>query len=415
MKKYAVVIVMMMFISTFAMLAQSKTHQITPVTGYIIDGQFHYSNCECDICKEIRSKNNIEKDTPPPAPKDPEDKSSTAVKSDSNKTIARIPSKEEIVKSIQDNQQIPQHTKKEILNNLSETKKESPKNTSKFNLLEALEQKNRQPAVKTYSEETPKPKEIQAPLGMAQSDYEAPNTNIGMSIGGKIDYSTPWDPSKPVPYGKILQFWVKPVTKRPDKLKNVAYNWTVLPNEDVVTWPDTTRIITNSGTKQQNYIIILTASYVFVDGDKIIQKTNQATLTFQVGSNIQPPVGKIPSNPTPDLNGITKQAFEWVNEVIRNDNYTDQMVKVDAAKLANVFVKIAAKIDGSQLVDAADILQTTKTENDNAIQNNAEWMPWFTKMSDLLRAGFKNNTIRTPQQYKEVWLQIAKGLEAAAN
>lgn len=497
-----------LFSSTLVASAQwdNRQPQATPVTGYIINGQFHYSHCECSTCqhlkaleaqKEAKKKQEAppapKDDNPPPAPKDPEDRpgSGPLVKAEGDKIIGKVPSKEDVIKSIQDNPQIPSHVKKEILDNLKgvvppikEEPREDPKpkvdltkplvtsdppkfdlnattpkkDDGKFDLLEALKRSSTKPAVKAFSEDTPpfkpanppkvdppkvdpkdppkvEPQKVEPkkadpfmimPLGTGPAPepgdtYEVPITDIGVSVGSKIDYTTPWDPTKPVPYGKILQFWVKPVAKRPDKLKSVAYTWTVLPKEDVLMWPDTTRILFSSGVKPQNYVVMLTASYVFVDGEKIVQRANQAITMIQVGDGttvIPTPGGSgggpIIPVPPPDLNGISKQVFEWVTSVIRTNTYTDAMVKADAKKIADVFNKVAAKIDGAQLVDITDILQTTKSENDKAFQNAAEWMPWFTKMSDLLRDGFRNNTIRTPQQYKEVWLQIAKGLDAAS-
>lgn len=240
------------------------------------------------------------------------------------------------------------------------------------------------------------------------SGIVTPSTDIGVSVGSKIDFTTPWEQAKPVPYGKMIQFWVKPVSKRPEKLKSVAYNWTILPKDDVVLWPDTTRIIISSGNKQQNYVVMLTASYVFIDGEKIIQKIGQAITMVNVGeATVQPQL------PPTSLTGIAKLAYEWTSLVTKNNRYDDDTMKADARKLAKVFKTISAKIDNAELTSINDILDATKIENDKALgDKKTEWWSWFSQMSELLKNGFKENTIRTPQHYSEVWKEIAKGLES---
>lgn len=490
---------LLLLISSWNVSAQSNRPQPNAggkpqpvVGGYIINGQYHYPNCACAICKQLKVDKDVppatppaapKEDAPPPAPKDPEERVipsrapvTPIVKSEGAKVTDKVPSREEIIKTIQNNPQLSEQVKKEILDGLkAEPPKEGPTQTKqlqeavkeakidspkmdvvpkKFDLLEALKNSTTKPGVKAYSEETPPPfkpadppkasvplakaplpREIAKssvappkdqkdfllmPMGVATVEpigatYEVPPTDIGMSVGSKIDYSTPWDPTKPIPLGKIVQFWVKPVAKRPDKLKNVAYTWTVLPKEDVLVWPDTTRILFSSGTKAQTYVVMLTASYAFLDGEKVVLKTSQVVTMAQVGDSTAPAGGTASAPapiPPPGLSPIAKLAFDWVN-AIRGGGYSDEVIKADAKKVAEVFEKVAAKIDGAQLVDINDIIQVTKSEN-GKLNCAGEWTPWFIKMSDLLKNGYRDNTIRTPQQYKVVWEEIAKGLNAVA-
>ena len=430
-------------------------------------------------------------DTPPPAPKDPDEglrgpaaPTAPAVKSDSG-VAKKAPSREEVIKSIQNNTQLQDNVKKEILENLlngevtpkpplvesktdytNESVKQpdfsiitlqkvttakpetiikptikTPSTTKKdgFDLLQAFQNKSSTPEVKAYSDETPlkpanppreEPKKtdpkkdfLLLPMGETTdtidpvTGVEIPATEIGITVGSKVDYAKPWDQTKSIPFGKVVQFWVKPVGKRPDKLKSVAYTWTVLPKEDVILWPDTTRIIISSGNKQQNYVVMLTASYVYVDGEKIIQRASQSITMVQVGDGTTPtPGGNAgPTAPPPDLGTISKAAFEWTNLVLRGDGYDDAQVKNDAKKLAAVFAGIATKIDNAQLTDINDILSLTKTENDKALgESRNEWLPWFNKVSEMLKAGFKDGNIRTPQHYAQVWKDISKGLAAVS-
>lgn len=250
------------------------------------------------------------------------------------------------------------------------------------------------------------------PIGQAadtDTTYEIPPTDIGVTVGSRVDYSTSWDVGKAVPNGKLLQFWVKPITKRPEKLKSVAYNWMVLPREDYLTWPDTTRVVLSSGTKSGSYVVILTASYVFLDGENVVQKTAQAITMVQVGEA----TATLPADP--GLTGTAKAAYDWTSTVLRTNEYTDAKVKADAKKLSEVFLKVADRVKKGELSDVNAIIAATKAENDAAIENRNEWLPWFTRMSDALRRGYADNSIKTVEQYEATWREIARGLAAAGN
>ncbi len=249
------------------------------------------------------------------------------------------------------------------------------------------------------------------PIGQNDTDstYEIPTTEIGVTVGSRVDYSTSWDVAKAVPNGKLLQFWVKPITKRPEKLKSVAYNWMVLPREDYLTWPDTTRVVLSSGTKSGNYVVILTASYVFLEGENVVQRTAQAITMVQVGEV----VANLP--PDPGLTGTAKAAFDWTSTVLRTNEYTDAKVKADSKKLSEVFLRVADRVKKGELTDVNAIITATKAENDTAIENRNEWLPWFTRMSDTLRRGYADNSIKTVEQYEATWREIARGLAAAGN
>jgi hypothetical protein len=415
-------------------------------------------------------KTKAEKSEPPPAPKDPDDDKPTrspvaAVKADTETSAAgskdekKDSSKADVVKSISENPHIPATVKREILAGLMKkegtVEKDEPRidptpgrngpspphmdfitpglipslaKTNRishdgFDLLEALK-RNAQPAVKTDTDEaqpfkpaappagdkkTPPPPPVQADT---TDKYEIPETEIGVTVGAKIDYTTPWDATKAVPYGKLVQFWVKPSTKKPDKLKSVAYTWTVLPKEEVLLWPDTTRVIFSTSTKRQNYVVMLTASYVFLDGEQIVQRATQTISMIQVGEGGQTVNPVAP----PTLTGLSKQAYEWIGTIARTDNYDDSKMKMDARRLAAVFTAIADRIDKAQLTDVGEIIAASKVENDKAIAPDSRnnWLPWFSRMTDMLKAAYRDNAIRTPQQYAAAWKEIAVGLEAAS-
>jgi hypothetical protein len=117
----------------------------------------------------------------------------------------------------------------------------------------------------------------------------------------------------------------------------------------------------------------------------------------------------------PGLSGVAKQSCEWTGTVIRAGDYNDAKVKADAKKLAAVFLDVAERVKKGELTDANAIIAATKAANDMAIENRNERLPWFTRMSDLLRRGYADNSIRTPAQFEATWREIARGLEAAGN
>jgi hypothetical protein len=188
----------------------------------------------------------------------------------------------------------------------------------------------------------------------------------------------------------------------------VAYTWTVLPKAEVILWPDTTQHpVFSSGTKRQNYIIILTASYAYLEGDKVIQKSVQAVRMIQVGE-----AGGNPGTVSPPVNlsGLAKQAYEWTALVEHGNEFKDE-----AKKLADSFNVIAKKIEDGHLTTVNDIFTESKTANDNSLRDaRAVWLPWFIQMTAMLKGAYQDNSIRTPQQYASAWRQIAQGLETAS-
>lgn len=448
-------VIITLMLSSIPIFGQRYNKQTTPPSsgGYIINGYYHSPNCVCSTCIWVKANDKtaepkaIKKEaTPtPPAPEDPN--KNPAVKTDSDTTKGAT--KQDVLKTIEKSQ-TSEAIKKESINNLQKTPNsfnpsqlpEKTIATPKFNLIEALNYQNQIPAVKTFTDDTspfksnpkadqkiePKTKKedakqnfITAP-SLDEPGYELPATDVGVSIGGTIDFNNPWDVTKQVPYGKLIQFWVKPVSKRPDKLKSVAYTWTVLPREEVLQWPDTTRIILSSGSKNQNFVVMLTASYVYLDGDKIVQKANQAITMIQVsgatiptggGGNGGVNTGTTIGAPPASIGAIAKQAYEWSALILRNDTYNDDSIKQDARKLAAAFIIVADRIKRAELTDINDILRSSQTENGKALKDTESlWQPWFTKLSELLKDGYNKNTIQTPAQYEDTWREIAKGLEA---
>lgn len=297
----------------------------------------------------------------------------------------------------------------------------------------------RGPAVKAYEEGTPQFQLIRRgpQVRALQEDVPPPPnapdaTDFVLADDGPVP--EPEDPKytppkleiggadAPIPLGELVQLWVKTPDKFPENLSSTAYTWTILPRKNVVVWPDKTRILFGAGTKNSTFIVIITASHVFIEKDadgkitKIIQRAVNKMVQVQVGDGtvIPDPGGNDNGNTPPSLSGLSKQAYDWIINVQVTNTYTVAMRKADAAKLATSFAAIAGKIQDGTLRDVTAILQATKTSNDAAITTRDQWLPWFTKMSEHLQKSYNDGTIKTLQQFNTAWLQIAAGITAAS-
>lgn len=304
-----------------------------------------------------------------------------------------------------------------------------PKNR-KFDLLEALRRPQpRIAAVKAAEEETPdvnQPKlDLSAfKLAADNGDGPVPEPEDGkftpplLEIGGA---------DEPIPLGELVQLWIKPPDRLPEDLDSTIYSWTVLPKKKVVIWPDKTRILFGAGVKSSTYVVVVTASHVFVEKeqDKITNVAQRAVtkiVSVKVGDGVTPgpidpvdPVDPVdPPPPPPKLEGLAKDAYEWVREVKRTSAYTEAKVKADAKKLSESFKNVAAAIQAGTLQDVSAILKATKESNDAAIENRNDWLPWFTKVQTHLQESYNAGTIKTLMQFTQAWKDIAAGLEAAS-
>ncbi len=446
---YRYLICLLMLFATAPMLAQQPPH------GYIVNGQHHRIGCLCPICTQSTSLPSI-----------PIESTKLAVKSDTDQTPPKVklsgsPSRAAVIQSIRDNPNLSSETKAAILANLTETPVSdptpavqvpatpldtttvlpAPTPAPNFSLLTALHNSTKIPAVKAASEVAEPPAAPQpspfTPIGGAappasrkesflliptgaapanEAAFEVPAADVGVTVGSQIDYTSSWDTHKIVPFGELLQFWVKPIAKKPEKLKSVAYTWLILPKSDFIVWPDTSRVVISTGKTPKTYVVTLTASYVFVDGETVIQRTSQATVLVQVGegASSQPPAAATPIDS--NQSSLAKRATDWTAAIVRSIEYPDAAVKADAQRLAKAFRTIADRIARNEFSDANAIIAATRAENQAALNNTiSKWLPWFTQMSEAIRAGYNDGSIRTADQYSAAWLQIAKGLEAAGN
>lgn len=264
----------------------------------------------------------------------------------------------------------------------------------------------------TNERPTPPPPPPKPPMSLEDDGFEVPDPQI---MGAE----------RPIKVGELIQLWVQQPEQEPEDLASTKYSWTVLPSREVVVWPDGKRIIFGTGSVNTTYVVVMTASYVFVEKEpdgsigNIVQKTVTKIAAVEVtggttGTPGTPPVNP-PDNPTtPDLSGLSKLSYDWVAQVSTSSTYDATAARADAAQLAASFRSVAAKIGNGEYTDVSTILRQTKASNDAAIDNRNAWMPWFTQLSDYLNAAFNDETIKTPAQFQRAWLDIAVGLDAAS-
>lgn len=235
---------------------------------------------------------------------------------------------------------------------------------------------------------------------------------------------------KPIPVGELVVLDAV-IDSKPANLYSISYAWTVLPKRDVMVWPDGTKAIFGTGTRNKSYTVILTTSFVFTvkDSDKITDIVQRSsTQTILVG--IDDGLGSPPTDPTPPikpeeptgggadtplLTGLSKLSSDWTSLVVRNDTNQEEDIKIDAANLAKAFRSAADQIDNGALTDINSIMSTSKSLNDGAIKHKLEWLPWFAKVSEFIESSYRDGSMREVSQYSKAWKEIAVGLEYIGN
>lgn len=196
--------------------------------------------------------------------------------------------------------------------------------------------------------------------------------------------------------GDIILLSVKPIQK-PDYLESVSYSWVVLPDKQTIIWPDSTKIIFGTGDKPTTYTVILTASYVYLHGNKITQKSATTTVSINItenGTSIEPKNTSIENI----INNCVKQIMPY-------DQYQQ-----DKEIISRNFATIATMIDNNTLSDIQDIMNETKKLNGN-ISNKEIWSNMFDNLSQYLTINYNNGSITSMQQYSQIWTKVSQQLK----
>lgn len=110
----------------------------------------------------------------------------------------------------------------------------------------------------------------------------------------------------------------------------------------------------------------------------------------------------IGEDPVPGPEGLTAKVRRWAKQVKEYEGR-----KAHALALAGVFRKLAEADD----IDVDKMLEATATANSAILGDNLDdWLPLLEPLGEELDA----IELETREQYKDVWLKIADGIEKAA-
>lgn len=85
--------------------------------------------------------------------------------------------------------------------------------------------------------------------------------------------------------------------------------------------------------------------------------------------------------------------------------------KDEAAKLAGSFENIAAQIAAGVLQEADDIVEATAEANREALGNSLQaWLPVLRELQTRMKIQAEQGALTTPDQHRDLWLEIAEGL-----
>lgn len=206
------------------------------------------------------------------------------------------------------------------------------------------------------------------------------------------------------------------INDKPEDLYSVNYSWAVLPQKDVIVWPDGTKIIFGTGTTPKVYTVILTTSFVYtvMNEGKIVDIIQKTTTNIEQVT-IKGDTNSIPETPKAgDNSSLANLTYNWTSLISRGNDYPTNKFKEDALRLSESFKNIANDIDNGNLKDITSILNTTRDKNDTVVENRNAWLPWFNKVSEHLQSSYADGSIKTTSQFSAAWKEISKGLLAAS-
>lgn len=152
------------------------------------------------------------------------------------------------------------------------------------------------------------------------------------------------------------------------------------------------------GTKRAMFSSRVPGTFLVVVAGAIDDKPHMNIHTITV-------VGTVPQPNTPAaLKPIDQQIVTWFALV-----KTEQR-KEEAKKLAGVFRTLS-----STDLEVGKILEATAAANRNTLGKSIDgWVPFLDALGKELDLYIANKQLGTKEQYRELWVKIAEGLEKAA-
>jgi hypothetical protein len=176
--------------------------------------------------------------------------------------------------------------------------------------------------------------------------------------------------------GDIVELSIRPIEKLPVGLKSAIYSWTILPPPPrVLPWVDSTKVIFGTGIKDQEYTIILTATYAFANEDLKTIEHRTSTLIKKVVVG----VSAIPKQSSTNVNlnesaNIIKNSFT----LIAGPNYSEDMKKKDFKLLAASFKKVADIAESKPELTVRTVMTTQSESNVEVLKENVGlYKAWY--------------------------------------
>lgn len=219
----------------------------------------------------------------------------------------------------------------------------------------------------------------------------------------------------PVDLGNLVELSIKPIDKLPAGLKSVIYSWTILPPPPrVIPWVDSSKIIFGTGIKSQEYTIILTATYAFINDDlKLLEhRTDTIIKRVAVGSEVIPSqsvsVKVDRSNGFNEVAVRIKKSLSTVSAV----NYSEDDKKKDFKALAASFRKVAELAEANPNLSASTIKTTQVEANGEALKANfANYKEWYVGLGKEFQTISKDESAARLELIA-IYRVIASALEA---
>lgn len=184
------------------------------------------------------------------------------------------------------------------------------------------------------------------------------------------------------------------------------YDWQVQPNG--VNW-------ISGENRQETFVILLDLDpgRYFVSFSSFDKKSH-ATHVVEVDPSSPPdpvPVPPSPPGPAPLPDGkykLAAQTLDWLSMVPAEK-------RALAKPLANSFRGIVSAIAAGTITKAADVLAQTRSSNNAALGEASEsWKAFGAKLRQALEKLDRDGTLRTIDDYRAAWEEIAIGLDAGA-
>ncbi len=181
------------------------------------------------------------------------------------------------------------------------------------------------------------------------------------------------------------------------------FSWQVLPPG--INW-------ISGENRTDTYVVILDLDKPAFVSFASFDNKQHAVKAISVDGSTPPGPGPepLPPGPAPLPDGkykLAAQARDWMSTVPADH-------RAKAKDLANSFRGVASAIAAGTMKRPEDVLAATKASNNEALGGSMEaWKPWGAKLQAALEKADADGTLRTIDDYKVAWNEIATGLEAA--